>query len=71
MTEIFVIVALYILCFQSQYLPVQCQEGASDVHKYMPQTLDGLEFFQWHLPSYCCLNGMISHQLVLATMLMI
>ena len=33
---------------------------ATDVHKYMPQTLDGLELSQWHpemkhmRPCHCC-----------------
>ena len=55
-------------------LPVQCQEGAPDVHKYMPQALDGLKLFQWLLevkhkrPCHCCLHGMVSHQLVFVTM---
>ena len=46
---------------------------ATDVHKYMPQTLDGLQLSQWHWevkhmrPCCCCLLGMVSHQLVFVT----
>ena len=43
MIEIFVIIAWHILYFQRQCLLVQCPKGATDVHKYMTQTLDGLE----------------------------
>ena len=63
MTEIFVIVALHILYSQTWCLPVQCPEGVTNVHKDMPQTLDGLELFLWHLevkhmrPCCCCLLG--------------
>ena len=34
--------------FSTWCLSVQFPEGATDVHKYMPQTFDGLEFSQWH-----------------------
>ena len=60
--------------FSEWCLPVQCPEGATDVHKYMPQILDGLELSQWHpevrhiRPCDCCLLGMESCQLVYATM---
>ena len=57
----FVIIAWNILCFPTQCLPPQHPEGATDVHKYMPQTLDGLGPSQWHQevmhmrPHCCCL----------------
>ena len=31
------------LVFSGRMFPVQCPEGATDVHKFMPQTLDGLD----------------------------
>ena len=46
----------------------------TDVHKYMSQTLNGLKLSQWHQevkhirPYNCCLLGMVSCQLVHATM---
>ena len=71
---IFIIITWHILCFQMQSLPVQCPEGSTDVHKYIPQTFDGLELFQWHpevkqmRPSHCCLHGTVFHQLVFVIM---
>ena len=72
--EIFVIITWHILYSQTWYLPVQSSEGATEVHKYMPQTLDELELSQWHpemkhtRPCCCCLLEMESHQLVYVTM---
>ena len=43
MTEIFVVIAWHILHFQTWSLPVECPEGAKDVHKSMSQTLKWLE----------------------------
>ena len=63
MTEIFIIAAWNIVCAFRQCLLVHCLEGATDVHKYMPQTLDGLELSQQHpevrhvRPCYCCVHG--------------
>ena len=43
------------------------------MHKYMPQTLGGPEYYQWHpevkhmRPCHCCLYGMVSNQLVFMT----
>ena len=74
MINIFVILAWHILYSQSRCLQVQCPEKETDVHKFMPQTLDGLELSQWHpevkhiRPWHCCLLGMESHQHVFATM---
>ena len=70
----FITVAWHILYFQTWCFPVQCLEGATDVHKYMPQMLDGLELSQWHpevkhmRPCHCCLWGMVSHQHAFAAM---
>ena len=47
MIIIFVII-IYILCFQTWCLPIQCPEGTRDMHKYMSHTFDGLELSQWH-----------------------
>ena len=65
---------LHILCYQTPCLPVQCPEGATDVCKYMPLTLDGLESFQLHpevkhmWSCCCCFLEKVFHQLVSATM---
>ena len=48
MTTIFVMMAWLILYYQTQHLPVQCLGGTTDVHKSMPQTLDGIELSQGH-----------------------
>ena len=49
-------------------------EGATNVHEYMPQTLDGLKHSQWHSevkhmrPCNCCLLGMEFCQNAFVTM---
>ena len=48
MIEIIATIMWNILYFETWCFPVQCPEWATDVHKYMPQILDELEFFQWH-----------------------
>ena len=69
-----VILAWLILYTPTQCLPVQCPEGATDVDKFMPQTLDGLVLSQWHLkvkhmrPFHCCLSGISSHHHAFVTM---
>ena len=74
MIGIFIIIAWYILCSQTWCLQVQCPKGATDVHKYMPQTLDKLELFQRHQKMkqmrshHYHLHMMVSHQHVFATM---
>ena len=70
---------LYYYClahpvFSDMMIASKCPEGATDVHKYMPQTLDGQELSQWHpevkhmRPCSCCLLGMKSCQFLYATM---
>ena len=60
--------------FPDTFFPEQCPEGATDVHKYMPQNMDGLKLSQWHWvvnhmkPCHCCLHGRVSNQLVFMTM---
>ena len=50
------------------------EEGALDMHKYMPETFQGLELSQWHpemkymRPCHCFLLRMMSHQFVFVTM---
>ena len=73
MKEILIIIVWHVLYSQAQCLPVQCSGEATDVHKYMPQTLDVLELSQWHpevkhmRPCCFCLLGMVSHQIVFVT----
>ena len=49
LTEIFIIIVWCILYFLIWCLPVQCPEGATNVLKYMPQTLDEPELSNWNL----------------------
>ena len=70
----FVILAWHTLYSMKWSLQVQCPEEATDAHKYMPQTLDELELYQWHpevkdmILCCCSLLGMGSHHLVFVTM---
>ena len=71
MITIFVIIALHILYFQRQDLPVQWWEEATYIHNYMPHTLDGLEPSQGHpkvkhiRPCHCCLHRTVSPSMYL------
>ena len=74
-TKIFVILACHIMYSQTHSLPAQYPEGVTDVHKYMPQTLDLLELSQWHpevkhmRPCHCCLHRLVHHQHVFAAII--
>ena len=54
-------VVFYCHCLaQTQCLLVQCPESVTDVHKYMPQTLDGtlsLPFVGDGVPPVCICNN--------------